>query len=474
MEDTNAATLKPGRLLQQFPSYVDSTDITLTARALCEILTRSSPTAIETALSSTGIPLSTDLVCEVLKYCYHYPSSAVKFFRWAGQQGTKHSTPAWNLMVDLLGKNQLFDPMWDAVRSMKQEGVLSITTFVSIFGSYCNVGRFEEAVMSFNVMDRYGIEKDVIAVNSLLSAICNEDNQTARAVEFFEQVKAKIPVDGDTFAILLEGWEKEGNVAEATRTFGEMVISVGWSPQNMSAYDTFLNTLVSGSQVDEAIKFLQLMKKNNCFPGLRFFSTALVILIKQNNPRNAIALWDTMVGNGLVPNLTMYNTMIGLLCDNDDFDNAIRLLDQMPFNGVFADSLTYNMIFKCLIKSKKVREVSNFFREMIKNEWQPTHSNCAMAISMLFQGYDPEAAIEIWNYATENNITPLDVSANALLLGLCNLGRFSDLRRYGDEVLDRRLSIYESTMEDLKKTSSKEGRAARDKVDSLSRRWKAR
>ncbi|KAK4557375.1 hypothetical protein RGQ29_007218 [Quercus rubra] len=355
MEDTNAATLKPGRLLQQFPSYVDSTDITLTARTLCEILTRSSPTAIETALSSTGISLSTDLVCEVLKYCYHYPSSAVKFFRWAGQQGTKHSTPAWNLMVDLLGKNQLFDPMWDAVRSMKQEGVLSITTFVSIFGSYCNVGRFEEAVMSFNVMDRYGIEKDVIAVNSLLSAICNEDNQTARAVEFFEQVKAKIPVDGDTFAILLEGWEKEGNVAEATRTFGEMVISVGWSPQNMSAYDTFLNTLVSGSQVDEAIKFLQLMKKNNCFPG-----------------------------------------------------------------------------------------------------------------------YDPEAAIEIWNYATENNITPLDVSANALLLGLCNLGRFSDLRRYGDEVLDRRLSIYESTMEDLKKTSSKEGRAARDKVDSLSRRWKAR
>nr|POE46411.1 pentatricopeptide repeat-containing protein, mitochondrial [Quercus suber] len=420
MEDTNAATLKPGRLLQQFPSHVDSTDITLTARTLCEILTRSSPTAIETALSSTGISPSTDLVCEVLKYCYHYPSSAVKFFRWAGQQGTKHSTPAWNLMVDLLGKNQLFDPMWDAVRSMKQEGVLSITTFVSIFGSYCNVGRFEEAVMSFNVMDRYGIEKDVIAVNSLLSAICNEDNQTARAVEFFEQVKAKIPVDGDTFAILLEGWEKEGNVAEATRTFGEMVISVGWSPQNMSAYDTFLNTLVSGSQVDEAIKFLQLMKKNNCFP-----------------------------------------------------DNAIRILDQMPFNGVFADSLTYNMIFKCLIKSKKVREVSNFFREMIKNEWQPTHSNCAMAISMLFQGYDPEAAIEIWNYATDNNITPLDASANALLLGLCNLGRFSDLRRYGDEVLDRRLSIYESTMEDLKKTSYKEGRAARDKFDGLSRRWKA-
>ncbi|CAI9763206.1 unnamed protein product [Fraxinus pennsylvanica] len=43
----------------------------------------------------------------------------------------------------------------------------------------------------------------------------------------------------DTFAILLEGWEKEGNVAKAKTTFGEMVIGVGWSPQYISPYDAF-------------------------------------------------------------------------------------------------------------------------------------------------------------------------------------------------------------------------------------------
>lgn len=376
-------------------------------------------------------------------------------------------------MVDLLGKNQVFDSMWNAMRSMKQEGVLSMATFVSVFGSYCSAGRFDEAVKSFDVMDDiYGIKQDVIAVNSLLSAICHENNQTAKALEFFDRIKMNIQPDGDTFAILLEGWEKEGNVAQAKLTFGEMVIRAGWSPSNVSAYDAFLTTLVHGAQLDEAIKFLQVMEGKKCLPGLKFFSDALDFLIKHNLVSHAIPLWDIMVGSGLVPNLIMYNAIIGLLCNNNDFDNAFRLLDQMVLHGVFPDSLTYNMIFKCLIKNNKVREVGKFFFGMIKNEWPPTHSNCALAITMLFESYDPETAITIWNYLIENSVKPLDVSANALLLGLCHLGRFSELRRFADDILDRRVSIYESTMAKLKTAFYKDGRV-KDRYDSLYRRWKS-
>ncbi|GMY20893.1 pentatricopeptide repeat-containing protein, mitochondrial [Fagus crenata] len=95
-----------------------------------------------------------------------------------------------------------------------------------------------------------------------------------------------------------------------------------------------------------------------------------------------------------------------------------------------------------------------------------------MAITMLFEGYDPEAAIEIWNYMIENNIKPFDMSASALLLGLCDLGRFSDLRRFADDMLDTRVSIYESTMTHLKDAFYKEGRAERDNFDGILTRWK--
>uniref|UniRef100_A0A5B6ZSX3 Pentatricopeptide repeat-containing protein n=1 Tax=Davidia involucrata TaxID=16924 RepID=A0A5B6ZSX3_DAVIN len=463
---------QPQPLPQQFPTYLDFPDVSPSARMLCEILAKASPHDVETALSSTGFQPLPQIVEEVLKLSYGSPSAAVKFFGWAGMT-QKHSAYGWNLMVDLLGKNLLFEPMWEAIRSMKQEGMLSMATFVSVFGSYCVAGRFKSAVMTFDVMDRYGIQPDVVAVNSLLSAICREDNQTSKALEFFQRIKTKIPPDADSFAILLEGWEKEGNVSKAKTTLGEMVIRVGWSPQNVSAYDAFLTTLVRGSQAAEAIKFLEVMKGKNCLPGLKFFSNALDILIKQNDSAHAIHMWDIMVGSGLVPNLIMYNAIISLLCNNNDIDNTYRFLDEMVLYGAFPDSLTYNMIFQCLIKNKKVREAGKFFYEMIKNEWPPMHSNCVAAIVMLFDGDDPETAIDIWDYMIKNRSLPLDESANALLIGLCNLGRLSELERFAENMLDRRINISDSTMAELKNAFYKEGGSARDIYDYISRKRKS-
>lgn len=179
-----------------------------------------------------------------------------------------------------------------------------------------------------------------------------------------------------------------------------------------------------------------------------------------------------MLGNGLLPNLEMYNSMIGLQCDCNEVDHAFRLLDEMVFNGAFPDSFTYNAIFKCLIKNNRVCEAGKFFVEMVKNECLPTHFNFAAAITMFFDGDDPEMGVEIWNFMVENHVEPLDVAANALLLGLCKLDRLSELKRNADDMLDRRISIYESTMASLKSVYYKDGRGAKDKYDGLARRWK--
>ncbi|XP_052209136.1 pentatricopeptide repeat-containing protein At1g77360, mitochondrial-like [Diospyros lotus] len=457
---------------QQLPTHLENQDVSPPAKILYEILIKASPQEVEAALTATRIKPIPEIVGEVLKLLHESPQAAIKFFRWAGI-AQKHAAHSWNLMVDMLGKNRMFEPMWDAIRSMKQEGVLSVATFVLVFGSYCAAGRFNEAVMTFDVMEKYGVQPDIVAVNSLLSAICREDKQTSRALEFFERIKTKIAPDADSFTILLEGWQKEGNVAKAKTTFGEMVIRVGWSPQYRDAYDAFLTTLVNGSQVDETTKFLQVMKGKNCLPGLKFFSSAIDILVKKKDSAHAALLWDIMVGSGLAPNLIMYNAMIGLLCNNNDIDNAFRFLDEMVFYGAFPDSLSYNMIFQCLIKNKRVREAGRFFFEMIKNEWPPTHTNCAAAISMFYDRDDPEMAIEVWEYMIKNCIQPLEESANELLIGLSKMDRLTETKRIMETILDMRINIHESTMEKLKTAFYRKGKSAHDTYDSLERKWKS-
>ncbi|WCJ28996.1 Pentatricopeptide repeat (PPR) superfamily protein [Euphorbia peplus] len=458
--------------LHRYKTHLGVTDVYSSIKLFSDILTRTDLQDIESSLNSAGTAPTPEVVHQVLKLCYRNPTSAIEFFRWVG--GFQKPSPyAWNLMVDLLGKNRMFEPMWDAIRSMKEEEVLSMATFASIFGSYCSDGKFDEAIMSFDVMDKYGVEQDVVAVNSLLSAICCVDNQTMKALEFVERIKSKISPDADTYAILLEGWEKEGNAAQAKITFSEMVMQIGWSRSDVPAYEALLNTLIRASKTGEALKFLKVMKDKDCLPGSKLFSHILDVLCKQNDHVHAVPVWDIMMSSGLIPNFTMYNMMIGLLCSNNDSDNALRLLDEMVIYGAFPESSTYNMIFRSLIKNQKVSEAGKFFIEMIKNEYPPTHFDCAAAISMLIHGDDPEMAIEIWNYMVKSDELPLDESANALLNGLCNLRRFSEVKRFAEDMLDREINIYESTMAKLKNAFYKEGRSAKDKFDRLSKRWKS-
>ncbi|KAL9242617.1 hypothetical protein vseg_016602 [Gypsophila vaccaria] len=457
---------------KKFPTYNDVEYVTPRVKILCEIVSRGPNLDIENELNCSGISPSSDLVEDVIRLSYNSPEGAVGFFRWVGFS-MKVSAYAWNLMVDLLGKNGMFDQMWGAVRKMKEEGLVSTATFVSVFESYCKVGNFGDAFMTFDVMGQYGVEPDVVAVNSLLSAICREEGQTERAGEFFDGIKVRIPPDGDTYAILLEGWEKEGNVTKARVTFGEMFVRVGWDSKNMAAHNAFLNTLLCNSQVDEAVECLHVMRGKGCLPGLKFFSNALDILVKRKIFVHVAPLWDMMIRSGILPNLVAFNAMISMVCNKSDIDGAFRFLDEMPFYGVFPDSLTYNMIFKCLVSSKKVREIAWFFREMTKNECPPTPGICAAAIDMLFDQDDPETGLEIWDYLLEHKDVPIDEIANVLLIGLCKIRRFSSLKKFAYDMLDEKIVIQEATMRKLQKALCKEGRSTRDIYDNIEKRWKA-
>ncbi|KAL4195751.1 hypothetical protein AMTRI_Chr04g242640 [Amborella trichopoda] len=451
-----------------FVSYTEVSGLSPKIKVLCELLAETPSSKIEQAFWETGIRVSQEDVEEVLKLNYGSPSPAVKFFRWASTQlGKSHSPHAWNLLVDLLGKNWLFDAMWDALKSMRKDGLLSFATFASVFSSYVSADKINEAIMTFEVMDQYGCHQGVVALNSLLSAICI-GKQTSKACEFFDKVKAKITPDSDTYAILLEGWEAEGNVGRARETFGEMVLRIGWEPMNVPANDSFLNTLLKGSGVDEALKFFKLMRENRCFPGMKFFRGAFDMLSKQNRTEEACDLWEVILGNGFTPDTLMYNSMIGLLCYINRIEKASQFMDEMVFNGAFPDLQTYNLIFQYLVRSRKLKEASSVFNEMVKNEGELTHTNCLLAIRVYLDSGDSNTAINIWKHMLEKGITSKEECGNLLVVGLRGNNRLSEARKYAEDMIDRGIVVHSSTLSKLKHGLIKVGKE--DFYDRLARK----
>ncbi|KAL2928621.1 hypothetical protein RDABS01_028702 [Bienertia sinuspersici] len=429
---------------------------------------------VENVLDDNGIRVIQEDVEQVLKLSYGYPAAAVKFFRWAGYQLKDRHTPyAWNLLVDLLGKNSLFDAMWDAIKSMKEEGILSLATFASVFSSYVLGNRVEEAFMTFEVMDQYGVPRDIVALNSLLSAICR-DGKTGKADEFLRIAKNKIRLDADSYAILLEGWENEGNVANARRTFGEMVVEMGWDPSNVPAYDSFLCTLIKApSGFHEALKFLNTMKERRCSPGVKFFGVALEECVKKSDARGASLLWEAMtVRSDFKPDTQMYNMMISLHSQLANFDIAQRYLDDMVYDGVFPDSKSYNILLQYLLKNRKLHEASSLYTEMVKNECLPTQANCVAAVRLYLDSGDPYMAIKVWKFMVENFGSDLEETGNFLVSDLRDCNRVQEAVKYAEDMIDRKIKLSSSTLTKLKQTLVKAGKGP--VYDELLKKWKLR
>ncbi|KAH9311035.1 hypothetical protein KI387_026070 [Taxus chinensis] len=413
---------------------------------------------VDVALEELKVMVTTEFVEGVLKLSYGAGLEALRFFKWASWRlnGTKHTAYAWNLLVDLLGKEKLFDAMWGCIKVMKTEGLLSMGTFSSVFGNYVSADKIDEATMTFEVMEKYGCPQDVVALNCLLSAICRY-NQMEKAQDLLDRFEDRINPDADTYAVLMEGWETKGNVAKSKHTFLEMIARVGWVTSNTSAYNAFLNTLINDCQEEEALKLLNVMKSRKCFPDLSFFYRVIHGFYHRGDMKNVYGFWEMLRQSGIRPDSRTYDTMIDVFCSSNEFDSAYQLLDEMVFNGVFPNSKTYNSVFEALISKCRIEEASSIFREMTKNDCYPLYANYVMAIKMYLEADDPEMATTIWRHMILKGVAPKADCASILIGGFCDLKRVSVAWKYCEEAVGRGIQLPSEIMRKLKDGLAKEG-----------------
>ncbi|XP_030479297.1 pentatricopeptide repeat-containing protein At3g22670, mitochondrial-like [Cannabis sativa] len=141
----------------------------------------SSPEVVSQALNRRGLILSNSLVQQFLTRFNNEWVLAFDFFIW-GQTQTdyKHSPMLYNSMFDILGKARKFQLLWDLIEEMS-----------------CLDGGIE----------KFGISKDITALNILMEALVKE-NGIENAQEVFLEYKDSILVNTHNFNLLILGWCK--------------------------------------------------------------------------------------------------------------------------------------------------------------------------------------------------------------------------------------------------------------------------
>ena len=170
----------------------------------------------------------------------------------------------------------------------RKEWLLSLATFASVFGSYVISNRTREAIVAFEVMENYDCVRDVIALNSLLSAICR-NGRTIDACDYLQIAKNFVWSDVDSYTILMEGWEGEGDngVVGAKETFVEMVIEIGWDLANVLAYDSpVIQIWTKQQQIMEKQAHMQMNRK-------RTLKMRLFLILSGDGSRCTPPWWDS-------------------------------------------------------------------------------------------------------------------------------------------------------------------------------------
>ncbi|KAK6938370.1 Pentatricopeptide repeat [Dillenia turbinata] len=377
---------------------------------------------LETALHQSGVRVSVEMVEDVLTRFENAGMLAFRFFEWASKQiNYTHSVRAYHTMIGSLAKIRQYQIMWDLVNNMRSKKMLNVETFCIIMRRYARAQKVEEAIYTFNVMEKYDLVPNLAAFNGLLSALCKAKN-VRKAQEIFENMRDRFEPDSKTYSILLDGWGRAPSLPKCREVFREMV-DAGCSP-DVVTYGIMVNVLCKAGRVDEALEVVKEMDSSGCKPTSFIYSVLVHTYGVENRIEDAVDTFLYMENAGIKADVAVYNALIGAFCSVKKIKNVYRVLKDMDFKGVKPNARTLNIVLNSLIDEEKTDEAFGFFRKMVR-VCQPDADTYTMMINMFCKRNELNRALKIWKYMGLKQFVPSMHTFSVLIDGLCESGNTS-------------------------------------------------
>ncbi|PON91543.1 Tetratricopeptide-like helical domain containing protein [Trema orientale] len=446
--------LKP-RMGKSYSSTKPKREISDPTERICKTMMSNPVAALDTALDQTGIRVSPEMVENVLVRFQNAGMVAYRFFEWAAKQRSyAHSVRAYHAMIGSLAKIRQYQLMWELVSSMRSKELLNVETFCIVMRKYARAQKVEEALYTFNVMEKYGVEPNLAALNGLLSALCKAKN-VRKAQEVFDGMKTRFEPDSKTYSILIDGWGKEPNLPKARGVFREMV-DIGISP-DIVTYGIMVDVLCKAGRVDEAIGIVRTMDSNGCEPTSFIYSVLVHTYGVENRIEDAVDAFMEMESKGIEADVVVYNALIGAFVKVDRFKNAYGVLNDMESKGIRPNSRTCNVILNGLIIRGKTEEAFKVFRRMVK-VCEPDSDTYTMMIKMFCDKDEVDMALKVWKYMKLKRFVPSMHTFSVLINGLCEKGDVTQACVLMEEMIEKGIRPAGVTFGRLRQLLMKEGR----------------
>ncbi|KAJ3673299.1 hypothetical protein LUZ60_006673 [Juncus effusus] len=362
-----------------------------------------SPESVIVSLNNCSVMVSNCLVEKILVRFNNDWIRAFGFFMWADSQPDfNHSPESYNAMIDVLGKFKQFDLMWGLIRKMSQiGGLISLETMKKVMRRLAGAGQWVETVSVFKEIEKFGVKRNISALNALLDTLCKE-RSVRRAHEVFDEMSELIPPNETSFNSLIHGWCKARKIDKARETMKEMR-ELGFKPcvitytslieayclekdfvtvdlilkemrndgcaPNVVTYTIIMHSLGKVGKIKEALGIFERMKKENIELDASCYNSLIYLHGRAGKLNDAQNLFDEMCERGITPNLNTFNTLISILCDYDLIGDALELLVKMEReNQIKPNTKTYIPLLKICCKNRWVKILNFLLGQMFRRD----------------------------------------------------------------------------------------------------------
>lgn len=438
----------PNMVIKTSQSDTKDSDLDAVSKILKNMY--SSPDDVVLAFDGFDLNLSNSLVKRILKRFSNDWVPAFGFFNWAKvQTGYMHSPEIYNLMIDILGKSKNFELVWELVEEMYQlgGGYVTIETMEKVMRRLARARKYEEAIEAFGGIARFGLNKDVTVLNTLLDTLAKESG-VEHAYDVFLEYKKSIPLNVYSYNILTLGWCKARRLDMARKIMEDMKKD-GFVPDVVSytclveaycrdkdfrqvdaifdemkakdckpsivTYTIVMHAYGKAKQINEAFDIYEKMKSFGCVPDASFYSSLIFILGKAGKLNEAHDVFEDMKKQGVNPDVVTYNTLISCACDHSQEETALKLLKKMEEDSCKPNLLTYAPLLKMCCRKNRMKVLNFLLNHMFMNDLSIEVGTYLLLINGLCKSGKVEQACSFFKEMVSKGLVPRDSSYKRLI-----------------------------------------------------------
>lgn len=403
---------------------------------------------LEKALNHVGVPLTNDVVGDVLHRLRFEEKLAFRFFTWAGhQENYFHEAKLYNDMIDILSstryKVKQFRIVCDLLDYMKRhnKNTVPLDVLLTILKQYTE--KHMSHLQKFVKKKRIKVKTppEINAFNLFLDALC-KCSLVEDAEGMFKRVKKKVKPDATTYNILFFGWCRVRNPTRGMKVLEEM-IEMGFTADNFT-YNAAIDSFCKAGMITEASELFEFMRTRGSAmssPTAKTYATMIVAFVKNDKMEECFKLLGHMINSGCLPDVSTYIELIEGMCLAGKVESAYKFLQEMGNKGYPPDIVTFNCFLKVLCENKQNEEALRLYRGMIEAGCMPSLQTYNMLISMFFDMGDTDGAYETWHEMEQRGCMPDAETYCVMIDGLFGCNNVEDACGLLEDVINKGIKL---------------------------------